>query len=148
VIYAKGTAAGSDVVLQRLEAGDTVRLGWRTNWLFPGALSGRTLLLTEAPPTDDYFLSQLTLDHPGVPSKLEVSGHRPSMPSLSPDGRLVSTFLDYDVAPDGRSGAVTDGRCSIEPVRDDRGRPAGTGAAALQRRAELGLGAARVPVRR
>ena len=92
VIYARATPAGSDVILQPSEGGDAVRLGGNTNRLFPGALSsdGRTVLLTEAPPTDEYFLSQLSVDRPGAPAKLSVTAAFARGVVLSPDGRWMA----------------------------------------------------------
>ena len=92
VIYGRATAAGSDIILQPLDGSDVVRLGGNTNRLFPGALSldGQTLLLSEAPPTDEYFLSQLTVGQPGAPTKLQVAGRHPRGVALSPTGRWMA----------------------------------------------------------
>jgi dipeptidyl aminopeptidase/acylaminoacyl peptidase len=95
LIFAKATAAGSDVILQPLQGGEAVTLGGSANRMFPGALTpdGQTVILTEMPPTDEYFLSQLTVGRPGSPQKLPIDARFPSGATLSPDGRRMA-FVD------------------------------------------------------
>ena len=92
LIFAKATAAGSDVIMQPLQGGEAVTLGRSANRMFPGALTpdGRTVILTEMPPTDEYFLSQLTVGQPGAPQRMPIDAEIPNGAKLSPDGRWMA----------------------------------------------------------
>ena len=70
LVYAKGNASGSEVVRHPLN-GEAVTLARSTNRLLPSALTpdSQTLILTEAPPTDEFFISQLDMRRPGTTSK-------------------------------------------------------------------------------
>lgn len=92
LIYGRATATGSEVVVHPLYAGETTILGGNTNTLYPGALTpdGHTLILNESPPTEDFFLSQLAVGHPGAPDRMPIDAIRVSGPKLSPDGRWLA----------------------------------------------------------
>ena len=91
LIYARANATGSEVVHHPL-SGEAVTLARSTNRLFPSALTpdSEILILTEDPPTDEYFISQLDMRRPGTISKLPLAGGEPRGASLSPDGRWIA----------------------------------------------------------
>jgi hypothetical protein len=92
LVYAKATSIGSDLIMQALDGGQPVRLGGNDNRLFPVAFADadQTLIVSEMPPSDDYFLSQLTVGQPGAPSKMPIALRTPREAALSPDGRWLA----------------------------------------------------------
>ena len=90
--YAKANPSGSEVVYHHPISGEAVILARSTNRLFPAAFTpdSQTLLLVEAPPTDEYFISQLDMRRPGTISKFPTTGGYPRGASLSPDGRWIA----------------------------------------------------------
>ena len=92
LIFTRATAAGSDVVLQPLHGDEAVTLGGSANRLHASALTpdGRTVILTEMTPTDEYFISQLTVGQPGTPRRLSIDAEVPNNATLSPDGHWMT----------------------------------------------------------
>ena len=91
LIYASNRGAVSTVMRQGLDGSGDHTLGQSINDLWPTTVSadGRTVILTQVPPTDDYSIAQLTpeglqpspfLDGPGLPRAAR----------LSPDGRWLA----------------------------------------------------------
>ncbi len=96
VVYATDRADTSQVVLQRLDGSAPVTLGSSSNDLWPAAFSvdQKTLVVQEQPPTDDFFVSRLTLDTGGRPEPLIEGPGLPWGASVSPDGRWVVYTAD------------------------------------------------------
>ena len=90
--YAKANASGSEVVYHHPLSSEAVTLVRSTNRLLPAAFTtdSQTLLVTEAPPTDEFFISQLDLRRPGTMSKFPTIEGNPRGPILSPDGRWIA----------------------------------------------------------
>jgi hypothetical protein len=105
--------------------------------LFPAAFTDqRTMIVAELPPTDEFFLSQLTIGHQPPLAKLPIAANLPRSPSLSPDGRWIAFTASrprsqiyiqrYPPAGEPRqvtvdggrdpSGAETGAACSIVPA--------------------------------
>jgi dipeptidyl aminopeptidase/acylaminoacyl peptidase len=91
LIYASANASGSEVVHHPLN-GEPKIVARSTNRLFPFALTpdSQTLILGEAPPTDEYFISQLDMRRPGAIAKLPLTGGFPRGATLSPNGRWIA----------------------------------------------------------
>ena len=91
LVYARANASGSEVVRHPLN-GEAVILARSTNRLFPSAVTpdSQTLILSEAPPTDRFFISQLDMRRPGTIAKLAIAAGDPRGASLSPDGRWIA----------------------------------------------------------
>jgi len=90
--YAKANASGSEVVYQNPLSGEAVTLARSPNRLFPAGFTpdSQTLLLVEAPPTDEFFMSQLDMRRPDTISKFPTTGGYPRGLRLSPDGRWIA----------------------------------------------------------
>jgi len=91
LIYGKTTASGSEVITHPLN-GEAVTIARSPNRLFPTALTpdSQTLLLTEALPTDETFITKVDMHRPGTNARLPFMGGYPGSASLSPDGRWVA----------------------------------------------------------
>jgi len=92
LIFSRKTAAGSEIVVQPLHSGDPRTLAPSANRIYatgdpPG---GRTLLLSEAPPTDEYFVSTTSLERSEAPTRLAIDAVQPEGAKLSPDGRWIA----------------------------------------------------------
>jgi Tol biopolymer transport system component len=92
LVYATERDGESELVLRRLDDGALVRLGATSNEAFPVTFAAdqRTLIVSERPPTDEWFLSRASAASPGRLEPLFLEGLAPRGASVSPDGGWIA----------------------------------------------------------
>ena len=101
VVYTTDAGEVTRVIRHRLDGSAPVTLGSSINDVQAGAFTadGRALVVSEAPPTEEYFISLLTPDRGGTPELLVGGPRHPVSGTLSPDGRWLAFTAD---GPGGR----------------------------------------------
>ena len=125
VVYGRDAGSIAEVVRHRLDGSALDTLNSNAEDLWPNAIAGdgRHLVVTVQPPTDNFFLAQVTLGSGQLQTLLETTG-LPLLARLSPDGRWLAyterisnrheVFIQGYPEPGVRRQVSVDG--GIEPV--------------------------------
>ena len=92
LLYASNRGDVSAIIRHPLDGSATQTIGTSINDLWPTSvgMDGRTVIVSEQPPTDDMSVAQLTPESGGRPISLLAGDALPRAASLSPDGRWLA----------------------------------------------------------
>ena len=91
LVYVTDRDGASELVLRRLDGSALVPLGTTSNEAYPAAFAAdqHTLIVNERPPTDAFFVTQISTKNGGRLEPL-LKGPGPRGASISPDGRWIA----------------------------------------------------------